>query len=271
MHRTSGNLILYLDGDMELITGWLDPAARFIMEHPELAGVTGFRRDIQADAEQSSSEDTQHYDQGGRPVQVRFFGGCALYRRAALEQVGGFNPFLISNEEPELCMRLRYAGYKLMRIPYLMCKNYTVPLNSWEYIVRRFRTNLWLGYGQVLRYHLKTGMFWMVISEQGSFVVYLIGVLLLIISFLLTLLSGNSMFFGAWMLVVGALFLAVWAKKRSIRKAWMSIVLRGSIAYGAVRGFLITPRPAEGYPTNAEVVQMPHDGRGSECLPAIAN
>lgn len=271
MHRTSGDLILYLDGDMELITDWLDRAARFMMEHPELAGVTGLRCDMQADDEQINGEDIQNPVLGGQPVQVKSFGGCALYRRAALEQVGGFNPFLISNEEPELCMRLRYAGYKLMRIPYLMCKNYTVPLNSWEYIVRRFRTNLWLGYGQVLRYHLSTGMFWMVISEQGSFVVYLVGVLLLIISLLLTLLFGNSLFFGAWLLVAGAFFLAVWAKKRSIRKTWLSILLRGSIAYGAVRGFLMAPRPAEGYPTNVEVVQMQYDGRGSECLPAAAN
>jgi GT2 family glycosyltransferase len=202
---------------------------------------------------------------------VKFFGGCAIYRRVALEEVGGFNPFLISNEEPELCMRLRHAGYKLMRIPYLMCKNYTVPVDSWEYIVRRFRSGLWLGYGQALRYHLNTAMFWMVISEQGSYVVYLVGVLLLAISLVLTLLSGNGVFFGAWLLVVGAFVLAVWARKRSLRETLKSVVLRGSIAYGAVRGFLITPWPVEGYPIDAEVVQVCHSRRGAECFSATAS
>jgi GT2 family glycosyltransferase len=33
-----------------------------------------------------------------------------------LQQVGGFNPTLIAGEEPELCLRLRHNGWKVLRL-----------------------------------------------------------------------------------------------------------------------------------------------------------
>ena len=43
-------------------------------------------------------------------------GGDALMRRAALDQVGGYNPTLIAGEEPELCVRLRAKGWQIWRL-----------------------------------------------------------------------------------------------------------------------------------------------------------
>jgi glycosyltransferase involved in cell wall biosynthesis len=256
MHFTRGDLIQYMDGDMELAAGWLEQAVPFLLEHPELAGVTGYRHDIYMRGGKIIHEQDISRGPQGRSVEVRHFAGAALYRRSALEQAGGFNPYLISEEEPELSMRLRRAGYKLMYTPFLICKNYTLPVNSWEYSVRRFRKNLWLGYGQVLRYHLKIGMFWMTILERGSYVAYLIGALISIISLLFALFSGNIAPLMAWGLIVAA-FLVIYAiKKRSLRKTWLSLVLRTFIAYGTVRGFLIAPRSPEDYPTNAEIIQL---------------
>lgn len=262
MHHTRGDLIMYMDGDMELAAGWLDQAVPFILEHPELAGVAGYRRDIYTRNGQIVGEQDYGRNPQGRSVKVRYFAGAALYRRSALEQVGGFNPYIISDEEPELCMRLRHAGYKLTRLPYLMCKNYTLPVKSWDYFVRRFRTNLWLGHGQVPRYHLRTGLFWTCLLERGTYVVYLAGVLISIISLLLTLFSGNILFFGTWALIVGAFFAVYWIKKRSLRQTWLSILHQSFAAYGAVRGFLITPRSPEEYPTDAEIIQMHHHRGG---------
>jgi GT2 family glycosyltransferase len=41
------------------------------------------------------------------PGDTAFCGGDALFRRAALDAVGGFDDSLIAGEEPELCARLR--------------------------------------------------------------------------------------------------------------------------------------------------------------------
>ena len=43
-------------------------------------------------------------------------GGDALMRAEALRAVGGYNPALIAGEEPELCVRLRAAGWRIWRL-----------------------------------------------------------------------------------------------------------------------------------------------------------
>jgi GT2 family glycosyltransferase len=43
-------------------------------------------------------------------------GGDALMRAAALRKAGGYRDSLIAGEEPELCIRLREAGGKVMRL-----------------------------------------------------------------------------------------------------------------------------------------------------------
>jgi hypothetical protein len=43
-------------------------------------------------------------------------GGDALMRIPALAEVGGFEASLIAGEEPELCLRLRRRGHRILRI-----------------------------------------------------------------------------------------------------------------------------------------------------------
>ena len=43
-------------------------------------------------------------------------GGDALMRVDAFEQVGGFRADVIAGEEPELCVRLRAAGWRIWRL-----------------------------------------------------------------------------------------------------------------------------------------------------------
>jgi hypothetical protein len=43
-------------------------------------------------------------------------GGDVLFRCPVLLEVGGFNPRMIAGEEPELCVRVRERGYKILRV-----------------------------------------------------------------------------------------------------------------------------------------------------------
>jgi len=43
-------------------------------------------------------------------------GGDALYRTTSFQEVGGFDPAFICGEEPELCFRLRRAGWRVARL-----------------------------------------------------------------------------------------------------------------------------------------------------------
>ncbi|NES87381.1 MAG: glycosyltransferase family 2 protein, partial [Moorea sp. SIO2B7] len=48
--------------------------------------------------------------------EVKACGGIAMMRVAGFQEVGGFNSTLIAGEEPELCLRLRQKGWKILRI-----------------------------------------------------------------------------------------------------------------------------------------------------------
>jgi GT2 family glycosyltransferase len=43
-------------------------------------------------------------------------GGDAMMRMSALQDIGGFRASLIAGEEPELCLRLRQRGWKVLRM-----------------------------------------------------------------------------------------------------------------------------------------------------------
>jgi len=262
MLRSSGDLIMFLDGDMEMAPEWLDQAIPYMLEHPEAAAVTGYRHDVYMEAGQIIDEQDFFSGPFGQTSEIKHLGGAALYRRAALEKVGGCNPYLISEEEPELCMRLRYAGHRLFCIPVRVCTNYTLPVRSWKYFSQRIASRLWLGHGQTLRYHLHTGMLWMVTKERATFVPLLLIILLALASFALAWLSGSMFWIGIWLAGFLIAFSVYWVRKGSLQNVATSIVHQICILYGGIRGFLIQPIPASHYPTEVEVVQSDYCRQG---------
>src|SRR5262249_41299880 len=96
---------------------------------------------------------------GDRMARVPQLGGNAVYRRAALEAVGGFHPRLRANEEAELGVRIRRAGGTLERIPVAMAGHHTPPPDGLTEYWRRVRTGLIAGQGRALRVALDDGLF----------------------------------------------------------------------------------------------------------------
>lgn len=106
--------VQFVDGDCELVQGWIDGAAAELTAHPELAVVCGRRRERFPDQSIYNRLCDIEWD---TPVgDADACGGDALMRVRALRQVNGFNPTLIAGEEPELCVRLRQQGWKIRRI-----------------------------------------------------------------------------------------------------------------------------------------------------------
>jgi glycosyltransferase involved in cell wall biosynthesis len=260
---TKGDMILFLDGDMELDSEWLDLSIPYALEHPQAAGISGFRRDVYTSNGQIEDEVDCERDLQSRTLDVKFISGAMLCQRSALQKVGGFYPFIKSEEEIDLSMRLRHAGYRLVRLPFLICRHYCIPMNSVAGSLRRHRLDLWLGYGQVPRYYLGTPLFWTYLFERGTFVIPLIGMFLFLATLFLTLFSRNIAFFGSWVLISIAVILAFSVKKHSLRKALLSCLIRTMISYSTIRGFLMVPRSQAEYPTDAEIVKICNQGENS--------
>lgn len=104
----------FLDGDCEVVPGWLQAAHEALADHPERAVVCGRRRERFPHASAFNRQCEIEWNAGAG--EIRSCGGDALMRLDALAAVGGYRDSLIAGEEPELCVRLRGAGWKIWRL-----------------------------------------------------------------------------------------------------------------------------------------------------------
>lgn len=108
------NYIQFVDGDCEIVDGWLTTAQQKLDENPNIAVVCGRCRERYPDASIYNRLCDLEWN---TPVgEAKACGGNAMMRVEALQQVSGFNPKLIAGEEPELCVRLRQKGWKIYRL-----------------------------------------------------------------------------------------------------------------------------------------------------------
>lgn len=106
--------VFFVDGDCEVVAGWLDKAVGFLDEHAEVAVVCGRRSER---FPQQTVYNLLCDIEWDTPVgQTKACGGDAMMRTSAFEGVGGFRADLIAGEEPELCVRLRAAGWEIWRL-----------------------------------------------------------------------------------------------------------------------------------------------------------
>jgi GT2 family glycosyltransferase len=111
---TAPAYVQFVDGDCEVRAGWIDTARAFLVAHPDVAVVCGRRRERFPEASVYNRLIDMEWD---TPVgKALACGGDALMRTDALRAVGGYDPGLIAGEEPELCLRLRRAGWKIWRL-----------------------------------------------------------------------------------------------------------------------------------------------------------
>jgi GT2 family glycosyltransferase len=114
MTQDAPAFVQFVDGDCTLQPGWLPAAQKFLAETPKVAVVCGRRRERHPEASIWNRLCDAEWD---TPVgKAKACGGDALMRTDAVRQVGGYDPTLIAGEEPELCVRLRKAGWEIWRI-----------------------------------------------------------------------------------------------------------------------------------------------------------
>ena len=110
----AGTYVQFLDGDCALRDGWTSTALKELEANPDLAVVCGRRRERFPEASIWNRLTDVEWD---TPVgDAIACGGDALMRRAALDAVGGYRDDLIAGEEPEMCFRMRQAGWRIRRI-----------------------------------------------------------------------------------------------------------------------------------------------------------
>lgn len=134
-----GTHLLFLDGDTELHLDFV-PRALATLTEPGLCAVWGHRRESRP--QQSIYTRVLDLDWIYPTGRTLYFGGDVLVRRAALDEVKGFDPTLNAGEEPELCARLRAAGWKIEHIDAPMTLH-DLAVNSFRaYWLRAYRSGI---------------------------------------------------------------------------------------------------------------------------------
>lgn len=151
-----GEFILFLDGDTELHPDFVAHALATLAD-PELCAAWGHRRESNPD--QSLYNRVLDLDWVYPTGRTLYFGGDVLVRRAALSQVNGFDPTLNAGEEPEMCARLRAAGWEIEHIDVPMTRH-DLAVNSFRgYWLRAYRSGI--AYAEVAqRMKLRGDVLW---------------------------------------------------------------------------------------------------------------
>jgi glycosyltransferase involved in cell wall biosynthesis len=106
--------VQFVDGDCELNPRWPQQAICYLDSHEEVGAVCGRRRERFPERSIYNWLCDREWD--GPIGEVLSCGGDVMMRASALEGVGGYRDDLIGGEEPELCVRLRAAGWRVWRL-----------------------------------------------------------------------------------------------------------------------------------------------------------
>lgn len=114
----AGELVLFLDGDTILHADFPLAALAEMQKDVANAAVWGHRREVSPCL--SVYVRVLDLDWIYPPGEALFCGGDVLIRRVALQEIGGFDDTLIAGEEPEMCRRMRKAGWRIQHIDHPM-------------------------------------------------------------------------------------------------------------------------------------------------------
>jgi glycosyltransferase involved in cell wall biosynthesis len=240
-----GEFVYILDGDMEMLPGFLPEALAFMQAHPEVAGVGG--RVVEMNT--SSLEYLARVERGTAHMQageVDRLDMGGLYRRTAIEQAGYFsNRNLHSYEEFDLAVRLRVNGWKLWRIGLDAVRHHGHDAPPYQLLVRRWRSRYICGLGELVRAAWGQPHMRLVLTGVRELRIYVavLGWWIALTAVLLVPVGWPLRIAAFTLLAAAPLLLMSW-RKRSVRKALFSVVSWCFNAAGLVRGLLASHRPA---------------------------
>lgn len=132
-----GEFLLLLDGDTLVEPDFLRHGLAFLEAHPDVAVYWGHRRELHP--EQSLYNRVFDLDWVFPCGESAYCGGDAVFRKRVLDQVGLFRDDLIAGEEPELCTRIRGAGYRIWHADELMTRHDIAITSLTAYWLRCYR------------------------------------------------------------------------------------------------------------------------------------
>lgn len=208
-HEPDVALVQFVDGDCELVEGWLERGAAALDARPDVGIVCGHVREIHPEASVYNKLCDLEWEQ--TPGEIRTSGGRFMIRRDVFSAAGGFRADVIAAEDDEFCVRVRGLGVKIMMVDAEMAWHDAAMTRFSQWWRRSRRTGH--AYAQIAAMHGK--------GEERYFVrdcrrVWFWGLMLPVISL------GPAAFTHGWSLLLlgayGLLFVRIFF--RGIKRGW---------------------------------------------------
>lgn len=257
MCLAAGRFLYILDGDMELMPGFLPAALARLEAEPGLAGVAGVVEEMtvanQVFRRRQLSGDT---GRGGQNLDCLNMGG--LYRRSAVEPLGYLtNRNLHAFEEFELGIRLVAAGWRLERLPVAAVRHYGHSDSTYALLWRRWRTGHAWGHGELIREAWNEAHLGLAVRRLSLYRVsaFVLASWLLLVGLALSapIAATRSLALMALYWLTVLILMAI--RKRSLGAAAYSIVAWHFSAAGLLRGLLRRARTSATAPVAHRVLK----------------
>jgi GT2 family glycosyltransferase len=218
-----GDWVYLMDGDMRLVPGFLAEAMQRLQRDDTLAGVGGAVID---DEVANAIDRIRVNNRSGRRIgEQSWLEGGGLYRRSAIQCAGGYaaDCNLLGYEEAELGLRLRRAGFRLVRIERQSVSHCGHTGSAWRLMGRRWTSRRAMSAGVFLKIAACAPWRWQALRifihplATGAAWLVLLGGLLLSDVSATTLLT-------AWATAALAVLLALAIVKRDVVHALCSFV-----------------------------------------------
>lgn len=239
--ESSGKFIYLIDGDMEMVPGFLDKAINYLSQNPTTAGVGG----LLIDTDLSSTSDirrSQRYSKKKSIEQVTSLGGGGLYRREMIDQVKYFSHIgLRACEEAELGIRLISNGWNLVRLPTPSAYHTGHKESNFKSIRRLWNNGRLAAHGAFLKSSFGH-KWWRHAARLEWFLIAPIVInIAIILAYIITSLTYTTPLY-----YLGLIFIAFWGpiyillsiKQKSLSTAALSIITWHIIAAASIASFI---------------------------------
>jgi glycosyltransferase involved in cell wall biosynthesis len=221
---SQGEFVYFMDGDMELVPGFIAPALEALRSDPVLAGVGGLLRDTR---ESNAFDRLRNKNRpSARPGEVSSLGGGGLYKRAAIDTAGGYaaDANLKGYEEADLGMRLRAQGWRLQRLPIAAVRHTGHALGTASLLIRHWRSGRAMSGGVMLRKAIANTWRWDALRLLAHPIVTIVWWLLIVAATFAPTPATRTALVGALVALGAAALAGLMLRKRSLTHVVTSVI-----------------------------------------------
>ncbi len=254
-HYAKGDYLLFIDADTLVYRGFLPQAIELLNSNKKLAGVSGHLDDT----EKRSQKILVLEDRFEKIRNTNWLrGGCCFYRRSAVLEVGSFNPYLLTEEEADIGLRLTRAGWNLQMLPIPMavhtrCTEDLSIGSIFSHLTRNLFSGRFGGTMRTVGYAFKNGyglqFCWLRMPTMIFFAVWFLmtALLALLPTSFLHVISLGFFLLG---------FLIILLKKRSITKTLLFFLAKLMYFVNLILGIpKLKFTATESYPLDVEIIE----------------